>query len=64
PKHSLSLHKIAETRGASTKLVTYDGIGHIKLLLSLSKPFRGSTPALEDIVRFFEETESLEIPDV
>ena len=64
PEHSQSLHRAAQSTGASSTLITYTGVGHIKLLLSLSKPFRTSTPALDDIVEFFNYAESLTSPDI
>ena len=64
PEHSQSLHHAAQSIGASSTLITYADVGHIKLLLSLSKPFRTSTPALDDIVEFFDHAESLDRPDI
>ncbi len=57
PKHSYSLHESARENGANTTLLTYEGVGHIKLLLSLSKSFQDRTPAIEDIVDFFSKVE-------
>ena len=64
PEHSQSLHQAAQTVGAHSTIITYPEVGHIKLLLSLSRPFRSSTPALDDIVEFFEYVESLTKPDI
>jgi acetyl esterase/lipase len=57
PKHSHSLQKSSEENRANSTLLTYEGVGHIKLLLSLGKPFHDSTPAFEDIIDFFSEVE-------
>ena len=64
PEHSQSLHRAAQSVGARSTMITYPEVGHIKLLLSLSKPFRSNTPALNDIVEFFEYAEALTRPDV
>ena len=42
------LGAIAEERG-------YPGIGHIGIILAISKPFRGKAPALGDSVTFFRQ---------
>ena len=55
PKHSQYLHQYAQNKGVDSQLVNYPEVGHIKLLLSLSKPFRGQTPALKDSVDFFRQ---------
>ena len=53
PKHSQYLHQLATNAGADSQLINYPDIGHIKLLLSLSKPFRKQAPTLKDSVEFF-----------
>lgn len=40
-------------RGAPVTLKSYPGIGHIGILLALSKPFRGNASALTDTADFF-----------
>jgi acetyl esterase/lipase len=42
----------------------YDGIGHVKLILSLSKPFTGFAPSLADITRFLKTGAFPETPSV
>ncbi len=63
PKHSFSLHDSATSRGAESTLVTYQDVGHIALLLSLSKPFRNNTTALEDVVDFFQDIQAVNEPE-
>lgn len=41
--------------GAAAQVRHYPGVGHIGLLLALSKPFRGKAPALADAVTFLRQ---------
>lgn len=52
-KHSRALHAAADRVGSTSTLKEYEGIGHIKLLLSLSTAFRNDAPTLNDMVAFF-----------
>jgi len=63
PKHSFSLHDSATSKGAESTLVTYQDVGHIALLLSLSKSFRSNTTALEDVVNFFQGIQAVNEPE-
>ncbi len=42
--------------GTSVQVIRYPGVGHIGLILALSKPFRGKAPALADIAAFLHRT--------
>ena len=53
--HSRSLHNMSTQVGAESTLTEYDDVGHVKLLLSLSKPLRDDPPAFEDMMRFFDQ---------
>ncbi len=55
PRNSISLGAALKTKGATVEVVQYPGIGHIGLLLSLSKPFRGKAPAMKDSVAFLDK---------
>lgn len=41
--------------GASAQVRHYPGVGHIGILLALSKPFRGKAPALADSIAFLRQ---------
>jgi acetyl esterase/lipase len=54
PKNSRALHERLREVGATSELREYAGVGHIGILLSLSKPFRSATRTeLQDILAFF-----------
>lgn len=55
PGNSRSLFESAKQTGAPVQFKTYADIGHVKLLLSLSRPLRKSAPTLKDIDLFFKE---------
>jgi acetyl esterase/lipase len=52
PRNSLALAAAMTAAGAGAETRLYPGIGHIGILLSISKPFRGRAPALADSVGF------------
>ncbi len=52
PRNSKALAAKLQALGAPVELKIYPDIGHIKILLSLSRPLRGKTPALADAVMF------------
>ena len=56
PRNATALAAKLKAAGASTQVIRYPGIGHIGLLLALSKPFRGKAPALDDMVAFLDRT--------
>lgn len=55
PRNSIALAKALTTAGASAEMRSYPGIGHIGILLAISKPFRGKAPALADTTGFFHK---------
>lgn len=55
PRNSTALAAALTRAGASARVVTYPGIGHIGIILAMSKPFRGKAPALADSAAFFHE---------
>jgi acetyl esterase/lipase len=52
PRNSVALTAAMTAAGASAETRIYPGIGHIGILLSISKPFRGRAPALADSAGF------------
>jgi acetyl esterase/lipase len=52
PRNSERLGKAITDRGGRATVKLYPGIGHIGILLALSKPFRGKAPALQDASNF------------
>ncbi|MBO6949128.1 MAG: alpha/beta hydrolase [Rhodospirillales bacterium] len=54
PKHSRLLAARLNAAGVPSVARFYNGIGHAKLVLSLSEPFTGFAPAFFDTVRFLK----------
>lgn len=54
PRNSLALAAALQAAGASAEARLYPGIGHIGILLALSKPFRGRAPALSGSADFLK----------
>ncbi len=54
PAHSERLAAALNTAGIQSAARFYDGIGHARLVLSLSDPFTGFAPSLRDAVRFLK----------
>jgi len=52
PRNSLALAKAITDQGGRATAKLYPGIGHIGILLALSKPFRGKAPVLLDASNF------------
>lgn len=48
PRNATVLGAALNAAGASATVKLYPGIGHVGILLGLSKPFRGKAPVLED----------------
>lgn len=57
PRHSRLLAARLNAAGVASVARFYDGIGHAKLVLSLSDPFTGFAPVLFDAVRFLKTGE-------
>ncbi len=56
PRNAVALAAALTAKGASAQVIQYPGIGHVGLVLSLSKPFRGKAPALADSIAFLDRT--------
>jgi len=52
PKNSINLAAALRAKGDKVELKAYEGLDHIAILLTLSKPFRGKAPVLADMTRF------------
>jgi acetyl esterase/lipase len=55
PKNAKSLFKHLNDVGASAKLIEYQGVSHVGILLDIAQPLRGNAPVLEDVVKFFKD---------
>ncbi len=53
PRNVTALAAALQAAGASVETRSYPGIGHIGIILAVSKPFRGKAPALADAAAFF-----------
>ncbi len=53
PRNVTALAAALKAAGASVETRVYPAIGHIGIILALSKPFRGKAPALADSAEFF-----------
>jgi acetyl esterase/lipase len=56
PRNSSDLAEKLKRFGSPVHLVTYSGIGHIEIILSLAPGFRGRTTLRDDVVDFVETT--------
>jgi acetyl esterase/lipase len=56
PRNSSDLAEKLTSFGSPVRLVTYPGIGHIGIILSLAPGFRGRTSLRSDIIQFVEST--------
>lgn len=56
PRNATQLAAMLKSKGASAEARLYPDIGHIGILLAISKPFRGKAPALTDTTAFFKRT--------
>lgn len=55
PKNAKSLFKHLTDVGASAKLIEYQGVSHVGILLDMAMPLRGNAPVLDDVVKFFRD---------
>ncbi|PZN92090.1 MAG: alpha/beta hydrolase [Alphaproteobacteria bacterium] len=52
PRNAERLAAALQAQGSRAAMKSYPGIGHIGIILALSKPFRGKAPALADTAAF------------
>lgn len=52
PRNACALANRLRSQGEPVEVHLYPGIGHVRLLLSFSRPLRGSSTALHDTLRF------------
>ncbi len=55
PRNSRSLLKHLQDAGAQGKLIEYQDVSHVGIMLDIAKPLRGNAPVLADIVEFFKD---------
>jgi acetyl esterase/lipase len=55
PKNAKSLLKHLTDIGAPAKLIQYQNVSHVGILLAIAKPLRGNAPVLDDVVKFFKD---------
>ena len=54
PRNSRALAELLREGGVSAEVKIYEGVSHIGIITSIAKPFRGNSPALEDIAAFVD----------
>lgn len=52
PRNSLALAEAVRKLGGQAETKLYPGLGHVDLVLALSRPFRGKAPVLADLADF------------
>ncbi len=52
PENSLRLARLLEGQGRLVRVETYPEVGHVGILLALSRPLRGRAPVVDDAVAF------------
>jgi len=57
PRNSADMAQKLQSFGSPVRLVTYPGIGHVGIILSLAPGFRGRTSLRDDVTRFVENTD-------
>jgi acetyl esterase/lipase len=55
PRNSKSLFKHLIDAGAHPKLIEYQDVSHVGIMLDVAKPLRAHAPVLEDVVSFFKD---------
>ena len=56
PRNSTALAARITGLGGQAKVISYPGIGHIGIILAMSKPFRGKAPVVADMTKFLHAT--------
>lgn len=56
PRNSSDMAEKLKSFGSPVRLITYPGVGHIGIILSLAPGFRGRTSLRDDIIQFVEST--------
>ncbi|MEQ1653899.1 MAG: alpha/beta hydrolase [Hyphomicrobium sp.] len=52
PRNSVALAGKLRAAGAEVSVRRYAGVGHVGIMLALSRPFRSKAPVLDDVVQF------------
>lgn len=58
PRNSTALSSALEAEGIPAEMISFAGLGHIDILIALSRPMRGRAPVLEETVEFVERVTS------
>ena len=53
PRNTLMLAERLRRDGNSVEVKRYPGVGHIDIMLAMSRPLRSRAPVLDDVVQFF-----------
>ena len=56
PHNSSDMAEKLKSFGSPVRLITYPGVGHIGIILSLAPGFRSRTSLRDDIIQFVEST--------
>ena len=59
PRNSRVLGARMSALGGQARVIEYPGVGHIGILLALSKPFRGKAPVVADMAAFLNAVPAL-----
>jgi acetyl esterase/lipase len=54
PRNTHTLARKLQQVGRPVTVRTYPGIGHVGILLALSRPLRGQAPVLDDVIAYFK----------
>lgn len=54
PSNSQNLARKLSAAGSKATVKVYGGVGHVGIMLALSRTFRGRAPVLDDVINFFK----------
>lgn len=63
PRNARSLAAALRGQGEPVTMKMYPGIGHVGILMALSRPFRGKAPALADVLQFVQSRQGAALPE-
>jgi acetyl esterase/lipase len=58
PRNSTALADKIRAAGGNVRCITYPGVGHVEVVLSLAAPLRWLAPTLRDMTNYFKEFET------
>jgi acetyl esterase/lipase len=62
PRNSVKLAERLRSAGGEAHTKLYPGLGHVGILTSIARPFRGKAPVLDDIARFSRQVTDAPLP--